>query len=78
MNFTKRVIDVKNESTICPYCENDLQIHSNERDSTGNYYVEWWQQCFDSDNKQFMISSEEVTYNLSTKRSCIGSCKIGN
>ncbi len=29
-------------------------------DSTGNYVVVYCQKCYDSDDKQFMISSEEL------------------
>jgi len=29
-------------------------------DSTGNYIVEYCQKCFDSDDKQFMISTEVI------------------
>ena len=29
-------------------------------DSTGNYIVEYCQSCFDSDDKQFLISTEVI------------------
>jgi len=29
-------------------------------DTTGNYIIEYCQKCFDSDDKQFMISTEVI------------------
>ena len=29
-------------------------------DSTGNYVIEYCEKCYDSDDKQFMISMEEL------------------
>ncbi len=29
-------------------------------DSTGNYIIEYCEKCYDSDDKQFMVSMEEL------------------
>ena len=53
--------NVKSEYTFeCECLENKIYRLVFDGDSTGNYIVEYCQRCFDQDDKQFMISMDEL------------------